>query len=383
MKNGKKVVALILAVALMVVPLVACSNGGNGNSDTIKIGGLAPLTGSVSVYGIATNNAVMLAVEEINENGGLLGKQIDYVYYDEKGEETEAVNAYNKLVQNDKVVAIVGDVTSKPCSAVAQKAVLDKIPMITATGTAADITEKGENIFRACFTDPFQGELMASYAYKKLGKKSAAVLYDISDDYCMGLTESFQAAAETLGLDVVAVEGYNKGAVDFKAQLTNIKNKKPEVIFLPVYYEDVAKIVVQAQELGIEAQYLGADGWDGVINQVGSKTDAVQGAYYCSQYSAEDPSPELKAFLDKYKEKYKTDANQFAVLGYDAMNLLAQAIEEAGSTDSDKVVAAMKDIDFTGLTGHIVFDENRNPIKQAAITMIDGGEYKFIEYYEK
>ena len=390
----KRFLAMVLAAAMMLTAMVGCGNGntqdgGNANTagatgDTIKIGGLAPLTGDVSVYGVAVDNGVKMAVEEINADGGVLGKQIEYIVYDEKGDATEAVNAYNKLVQSDNVVAIVGDVTSKPTLAVAQQAAKDKIPLITASGTAENITQAGENIFRACFIDPFQGELMASYASKKLEKKTAAIIYNISDDYSKGLYEAFEAAAGDLGIEVVQVEGYGKGTVDFKAQLTNIKSKNPDVIFLPVYYQDVALIAVQAKELGIEAQFLGADGWDGVIGQVDeSNMDAVNGAYFCSQYSAQSDDPNLQAFLSKYKETYGMDASQFAVLGYDAMKILAQAISEAGSTDSAAITSAMAAIDFTGLTGHMTFDENRNPVKSAAITQIDNGEYKFIEYYEK
>lgn len=390
----KRFLAMVLAAAMMLTAMVGCGNGntqdgGNANNagatgDTIKIGGLAPLTGDVSVYGVAVDNGVKMAVEEINADGGVLGKQIEYIVYDEKGDATEAVNAYNKLVQSDNVVAIIGDVTSKPTLAVAQQAAKDKIPLITASGTAENITQAGENIFRACFIDPFQGELMASYASKKLEKKTAAIIYNISDDYSKGLYEAFEAAAGDLGIEVVQVEGYGKGTVDFKAQLTNIKSKNPDVIFLPVYYQDVALIAVQAKELGIEAQFLGADGWDGVIGQVDeSNMDAVNGAYFCSQYSAQSDDPNLQAFLSEYKETYGMDASQFAVLGYDAMKMLAQAISEAGSTDSAAITSAMAAIDFTGLTGHMTFDENRNPVKSAAITQIDNGEYKFIEYYEK
>ena len=380
----KRFLAMVLAAAMMLTAMVGCGNGntqdgGNANNagatgDTIKIGGLAPLTGDVSVYGVAVDNGVKMAVEEINADGGVLGKQIEYIVYDEKGDATEAVNAYNKLVQSDNVVAIIGDVTSKPTLAVAQQAAKDKIPLITASGTAENITQAGENIFRACFIDPFQGELMASYASKKLEKKTAAIIYNISDDYSKGLYEAFEAAAGDLGIEVVQVEGYGKGTVDFKAQLTNIKSKNPDVIFLPVYYQDVALIAVQAKELGIEAQFLGADGWDGVIGQVDeSNMDAVNGAYFCSQYSAQSDDPNLQAFLSKYKETYGMDASQFAVLGYDAMKMLAQAISEAGSTDSAAITSAMAAIDFTGLTGHMTFDENRNPVKSAAITQIDNG----------
>lgn len=386
----KRLLAMFLAAVMMLTAATGCGNdqggAGNGGADDgdIKIGGLAPLTGDVSVYGIAVDNGVQIAIHEINSNDGILGRSIHYIVYDEKGDATEAVNAYNKLVQSDKVVAIIGDVTSKPTLAVAQQAVKDKIPMITASGTAENITAAGENIFRACFIDPFQGELMASYAAKKLGKKTAAVIYDISDDYSKGLYESFEASAKDLGLEIVQVEGYSKGTVDFKAQLTNIKSKNPDVIFLPVYYQDVALIAVQAKELGIDAQFLGADGWDGVTGQVdASNMDAVNGAYFCSQYSAQSDDPKMQKFLEYYKELYGTEASQFAVLGYDAMMMLAQAINNAGSTDSAAITKALAEIDFTGLTGHMVFDEKRNPIKSAAITQIQDGTYQFVEYYEK
>ena len=354
------------------------------SGETIKIGGLAPLTGEVSVYGIATNNGIQMAVEEINANGGINGKQIDYIYYDEKGDSVEAVNAYNKLVQNDQVIALVGDVTSVPTLAVAQIAAEDGIPMITATGTSADITAVGENIFRACFTDPFQGEIMASYAFNKLGAKTAAILYNVADDYSVGLTESFEETAAELGLEIVAKESYTGGDVDFRSQLTKISAANPDVLFIPVYYEDAALIVAQKAEIGITATMLGADGWDGVLGSVdAANTDALEGAYFCNHYSPESEDEDLQAFIAKYKETYDADPNAFAALGYDAMYMLAEAITNAGSEDAQAIVDAMAALEFDGITGHIIFDENRNPIKPAAINTITGGEYKFVETYEK
>lgn len=354
------------------------------SGDTVKIGGLAPLTGKVSVYGIAANNGIMLAVEEINANGGINGKQIEYIYYDEKGDSVEAVNAYNKLVQNDKVVALVGDVTSTPTLAVAQIAAQDGIPMITATGTSADITPVGENIFRACFTDPFQGEIMASYAAKKLGAKTAAILYNVADDYSVGLTESFEKTAAELDMEIVAKESYTGGDVDFKSQLTKIASTNADVLFIPVYYEDAALITAQKAEVGITATMLGADGWDGVLGSVdAANVAALEGAYFCNHYSPESDDEALQAFIAKYKETYGMDPNAFAALGYDAMYMMAQAMNTAGSEDSQAVIAAMAAIQFDGITGSIVFDENRNPIKPAAISTITEGAYKFVEIYQK
>jgi ABC-type branched-chain amino acid transport systems, periplasmic component len=380
----KRILAAALAAVMLSASATGCASGSAGSGDTIKIGGLAPLTGNVSVYGIATNNGAKLAVEAINKAGGINGKKVEFICYDEKGDATEAVNAYNKLAQNDKVVALVGDVTSKPTIAVAQKAVKDKMPMITATGTAADITKAGENVFRACFIDPFQGQLMADYAAKKLNAKTAAIIYDNGDDYSTGVANAFEEEAKKAGLTITNKEGYQSGSVDFKSQLTKIKAGNPDVIMVPVYYSDVALIAVQAKEIGLTAKLLGADGWDGVLEKIDkSNLDAVKDCYFCSQYSAESTDPNLQTFLKQYKEAYKTDANMFAVLGYDAMGMMCEAIKKAGSTDSDKVIAAMKGLSYKGLTGTTTFDENRNPVREAVITTIADGKYKFVENFKK
>ena len=387
----KRIAAAAMAAAMLTTALTGCgdkpaeSGGASAASaNEIVIGGLAPLTGSASIYGIAVTNAIELAVEQVNAEGGVRGKQIKFVSNDTKGDSTEAVNAYNKLVQNDKMVALIGDVTSTPTLAVASNAVRDNMPMITATGTAEDITLAGPNVFRACFTDPFQGDLMAHYASNKLGAKTAAIIYNMADDYSVGLAETFEATAKELGLEIVAKESYTTNDVDFKSQLTNIAKQSPDVFFVPVYYQDVALIAVQARQLGIKSTLLGGDGWDGVLDQIGAdNASAVENALFCSQYSAESEDPALQKFLDDYRKKYNTEANMFAVLGYDALHIMVQAIEEAGSTDSQAIIDKLTAIEFSGLTGKITYDENRNPIKQAAITSIQEGKYDFQEYYSK
>ena len=365
-----------------------CSNTGDGgsasggsDSDTIRIGGLAPLTGDAASYGVAVNNAIQMAVEDINANGGIDGKQIEYIYYDEKGDTTEATNAYNKLVQDDKVVAIIGDVTTKPTLAVAQTSQQDNIPIITATATAAEVTLTGPNIFRACFTDPFQGELMASYASEKLGATKVAVLSDMADDYSSGIAEAFVAKAEDLGMQVVADEKYQDGDVDFKSQLTNIKGQNPDVLFLPVYYEDLRLISAQAKEVGVTAQLCGADGWDSVLTD-NFDSSVLNGGVFCSQYSTESTDERVQNFISAYKEKYEMDPNMFAVLAYDATNMMAQAISDAGSTDSQAIIDAMAALEYDGLTGHMTFDEDRNPQKSAVIVSIQDNVYKFVENYD-
>lgn len=406
----KRILAATLAT-MMALSLAACGSSGSGSSaadstastastasgdaasaatpapsasgETIKIGGLAPLTGDVSQYGIAVNNAALMAVDKINAAGGLLGKQIEYICEDEKGDANEAVNAYNKLVNNDGVIAIVGDVTTKPTQAVAQKSVDDAIPLLTATATGEDVTKAGENVYRVCFIDPYQGQLMANYAFDKLSAKKAAIIYDNGDPYSTGIADAFEAEAKKLGMELVAKEGYQTGSTDFNSQLAKVKEAAPDVLLLPVYYNDVVLIADQARSNGVDCKLLGADGWDGVLSKIdAAKVDVLKNAYFCSQYSAESTDPDLQAFLKEYKEKYGNEANMFAVLGYDAMNIMADAITRAGSEDSEAIIAALKDTNFKGLTGTTTFDANRNPVRSAVILTVEGGAYKFVENYE-
>ncbi|MDY4784635.1 ABC transporter substrate-binding protein, partial [Pygmaiobacter massiliensis] len=252
----KKFVCCALAAA-MAMSMVACGGASSsapaasaaGSStaatgDTVKVGVLGPLTGAVSVYGINVTNGAKMAAEDVNAKGGVLGKQVEVVLYDEKGDETEAVNAYNKMVDNDKVVALIGDVTTTPTLAVAQASQETGLPMITASASAQAVTETGENVFRACFIDPYQGELMAKYAAEKLGAKTYAVLYDDTNDYSLGVAEVFQETADAAGMTAASVQTYQSGTPDFKSQLTEIKAANPDVLFIPVYYEDLALITV-------------------------------------------------------------------------------------------------------------------------------------------
>ena len=321
-------------------------------------------------------------MEEINKAGGILGKQIKYIPYDEQGDATAATIAYDRLVNEDGIIALIGDITTVPTIAVAQKAVEDGIPMITPTGTGASITQAGKNIFRACFTDPYQGELMANYAKEKLGASSVAVLYDTGDDYSKGVAEAFWATADSLGLTRTDMEGYQHGASDFNAQLTKIKAGNPDVVMVPGYYGDGAMILTQARELGITAKFLGSDGWDGLLNQVDpSNYGVLNGAYYCTQYSLREPGEKLKGVMDAYLDFYAdTDAegeylNMFAILGYEAMHIMAAAIAEAGSVDSDAIVAALNNLDYQGVSGSIAYKGGQDPAREAYIVeFVDGVE---------
>ncbi|MEM1484723.1 ABC transporter substrate-binding protein [Oscillospiraceae bacterium PP1C4] len=387
----RKLLALTLAAMMIATAFAGCGSS-NANSapasgeskeapaaptEAIKLGILAPLTGDVAIYGIAASNGIQLAIEEINAAGGVLGQQLDPILLDEKGDISEAVNAYNRLL-SEEIVALLGDVTSKPTMAVAELAAADNMPMITATGTALPITTYGPNVFRTCFTDPFQGKIMATFAAENLKAKNVAIIYNTSDDYSTGLTASFKEQAAAKGITIVAEEGYGNDDKDFKSQLTKIQDKKPDALFVPDYYTKVALIATQAREVGYEGPLLGADGWDGVLGVLDdANKSAVNNSYISNHYSPESTNEKVVSFVKNYSAKYGETPNSFAALGYDTAYMMAQAITKAGSTDAQAIIDAMKAIEFDGVTGHITFDENNNPIKDVAVLKLMDGVAKF------
>lgn len=370
----KKLFAVVMA-AVMAASFAGCGGGKApaAGGDTIKVGVLAPLTGSASVYGNTTANGIKMAVDEINAAGGVLGKQVELMIEDEKGEVQDAVNGYNKLLSQG-MVFLIGDVTSKPSDAVAKIAAKDGTPMLTPTGTAASITLNGSNIYRACFLDPYQGQIMAAFAAEDLSAKTAAVLYDSSNDYSQGIAESFKTAATEKGMTIVAEEAYGTDDKDFKTQLTNINAKAPDVLMLPDYYENMALITTQARQVGYKGVMLGADGWDGVLDALGANSAAVDGCYFSSHYFIGDTNEQVAGFVKGYKELYSSDPTAFSALGYDAAYIMKAAIEKAGELDSAKIVEAMNATDYTGVTGHMTYDENGDPIKSVAILELQGGK---------
>ncbi|MEG1448880.1 MAG: ABC transporter substrate-binding protein [Oscillospiraceae bacterium] len=379
MKN-KKIIGMTIVASMVASIFTGCGE----KTDTIKIGGLAPLSGNVSMYGISTSNGYKLAVEDINKNGGILGKQVELVLEDEEGDQTKAINAYNKLVGNG-VAGIVGDVTSKPTTAVAKQAADEGIPMITPTSTAADVTTYGDNIFRSCYLDPFQGGTMAKYAKEKLNISKTAILYDSADDYSIGIAEAYKKTCEEIGIEVTAMENFqdSTATVDFKSQLTKIKETNPEAIFVPTYYNAIALITTQAQQLGLEdAIFIGCDGWDGVVEALDKNNiNIVDGAYFANHYFTGDDEPIVKDFLNKYEETFGEKPTAFSALGYDATMMLAKAIEEAGTTDYAAVTEAMKNIDYNGVTGNRKFGGNGDPVKSITVITIENGQYKLADKY--
>lgn len=357
--------------------------GGCGKSgevakpETIKIGGMAPLTGALAIYGVTTTNGAELAVKEINENGGVLGKKIEYVMLDTKGDSTEAVMAYNKLV-DEKVAGIIGEVTSKPTLAVAEVAVQDNMPLITPTGTQVDITEVGPNIFRVCFTNPYQGKVLAITSKERLGADTVAVMLNNSSDYSDGIAKAFIEESEKLGMKVMGVEGYSDGDKDFRPQLTKLAAMNPDVILIPEYYEQAALIATQAREVGVKSIFVGSDGWDGIAKTLDqSAYAAIENSHFTNHFSIEDQSEKIQDFLKDYREAYKEDPSAFSALGYDAVYMMKSAIEKAGSTDKQKIVDALKGIEYDGVTGYLTFDDHNNPIKAVTVLKIENGKYVF------
>ena len=341
-----KLLSFVLAAAMLAIPLAGCSQdeGADGGKETIKIGGLAPLSGDVSQYGVAVNNAVKMAVEDINAKGGILGgRKIEYIVTDEKGDSTEAVNAYNALMDQE-IVALIGDVTSKPCKAVAAKAAADNMPMLTPSGTDADITKAGKNVFRACFIDPYQGAAAATYAYKNLGYKKAAVLTDVANDYAVGLSNFFKKTFKKIGGELVADMKYSSGDQDFTAQLTELISKKPDIVFMPAYFAEGAIIMKQARELGATFVLMGADAMDNPDTlKIGGK--AVEGFLHTTfpyDVNMENMSAEAKTFTDAWKKNFPNkDPNVNSALGYNCYNIILDALTRAGKADTEALTAAL------------------------------------------
>ena len=371
-----KKINMFVVGAMMLIG--GCGKSGEvAKPETIKIGGMAPLTGALAIYGVTTTNGAELAVKEINENGGILGKKIEYIMLDTKGDSTEAVMAYNKLV-DEKVAGIIGEVTSKPTLAVAEVAVQDNMPLITPTGTQVDITEAGPNVFRVCFTNPYQGKVLAITSKERLGADTVAVMLNNSSDYSDGIAKAFIEESEKLGMRVMGVEGYSDGDKDFRPQLTKLAAMNPDVVLIPEYYEQAALIATQAREVGVKSIFVGSDGWDGIAKTLDkSSYSAIENSYFTNHFSMEDQSEKIQNFLKDYRETYKEDPSAFSALGYDAIYMMKSAIEKAGTTDKQKVVDALKGIEYDGVTGYLTFDDHNNPVKAVTVLKIENGKYIF------
>ncbi|MFH0777691.1 MAG: ABC transporter substrate-binding protein [Candidatus Eisenbacteria bacterium] len=390
---------LVLCLSILSLSLLCVLSCGK-NTDEIRIGEFGSLTGTTATFGISTKNAIDLAIEEANAEGGVNGKLLKVIVEDDQGRPEEAATAVRKLVEHDRVIAVLGEVASSRSLAGAPICQNAGVPMISPSSTNPKVTEVGDFIFRVCFIDPFQGEVAARFAYDSLGARKAAILRDIKNDYSVGLADFFEEKFVSLGGKIVGDESYSEGDIDFKAQLTALRGKAPQVVFVPGYYTEVGLIARQARELGINLPLLGGDGWvsDRLIEIGGS---ALEGCYFVNPYWEDDPDPTVQNFVSAYKKQFGTKPDGMAALGYDAGRFLVAGLKKLAAEDPDAfatlvglptaqtaaprkealrrlrgILAATRD--FPGVTGSITINDKRNAVKPAFFLTIADGRYKFV-----
>jgi branched-chain amino acid transport system substrate-binding protein len=345
----------------------------------VKIGAVTCLTGALSTFGVSSVQGAQLAVEDINSSGGLLGEPVELIVEDNGSKPGEAATIARKFISQDKVVAILGDLTSSATMEVAPLAQAAKIPLLTPSATNIAITQIGNYIFRSCFIDSFTGKVMARFALDHLHGKKAILLTDVKQDYSVGVSDELRAYFSKNGGEIIGSISYSSGDTDFRTQLTEVRGKRPDVVFLPAYYTEAALILRQARQLGISAPFVGGEGWDSpALVQVAGKS--ADGNYYTNHFAAEDPSARVKKFVERYRGKYHVTPDALAALWYDGAGLLFLAVKNAGSADPGKVRDAMAAIhDFEGVTGLISIDQNRNASKPGVILTIQNGETKMVQ----
>ena len=359
--------------------ITGCGPSGSTGSDTIKVGEYASLTGKEATFGISSHEGTVLAVEQINAAGGVLGKKIELLTEDDLSKAGEPATVVNKLISRDNVVAILGEVASSRSLEAAPICQQNKIPMISPSSTNPKVTGTGDYIFRVCFIDPFQGTVMANFGRKTLKLQNVAILTDVKSDYSLGLAKFFKQSFVADGGKIVTEQNYSGGDKDFNAQLTAIKATNPDGIFLPGYYTEVGLIALQARQLGITVPVFGGDGWES-SSLVPIGKQALEGCYFSTHFSPEDASPAVQTFVKEFKAKFNETPDAMAALGYDSAMIRADAIKRAGTTDGAKVrdaLAATKD--FAGVTGKITIDADRNASKPAVILTITNGQFKYVQ----
>lgn len=369
-----KKTSLIYLVIIFALLLASCKPAG---SDTLKIGVLAPLSGPVPTFGVSTRDGVLLAVEEWNAKGGVLGKQIEAIVEDSQCTPDPAVNAANKLIDEDKVKYLVGEVCSSASIPVSEIAEEKGVVQISPTSTNPNVTLNADGstksyIFRACFIDPFQGLVMAKFATEK-GFKTAFILYDQGNDYVRGLAEAFEKSFTELGGQVLGKETYTGQDTDFSAILAKVAESKAEVLFVPDYYNIISLVGAQAKEKGVTSVMMGGDGWDSADLDLA----AADGGFFSNHYSAQDTRPIVQDWVKNYNTKYGSTPDALATLGYDATNLLLAAIERAGVDDPAKVKDALAGISYDAVSGTVTFDAQHNPIKSAVVMSVKDGKVNF------
>jgi len=376
----KRFLSLVAIALALVVVFTGCQQA----PKVLKVAVLAPLSGPVPTFGVSTRDGALLAIDEWNAKGGVLGLKITPIVEDSQCTPDPAVNAANKVINQDKVHYIIGEVCSKASIPISEIANASKVIQISPTSTNPTVTldKTGATkpyIFRACFIDPFQGKVAATFAVNNLKAKKAFVMADQSNDYVKGLAEAFEAAFTQLGGQIVGKENYTGTDTDFSAILAKVKAAKPDLVYLPDYYNVVNLATKQAKEKGITAPFMGGDGWDSSDLDV----KAADNGYYTNHYDPADPRPEVQNFLKAYGDKYKDASGKpivpdaLATLAYDATNLLLQGIQNAGADNTDKVKTALEGITFNAVSGKITFDAQHDPIKGAVIIHVKGGKKVF------
>ena len=373
----------ILVCGLIIWGLTACtkhdeSNKPAADSKEILVGEYGSMTGGEATFGISTHEGIMLAVKEQNADGGIQGKSIKVLSVDDQGKSDDAATAVTKLITQDHVTSILGEVASSRSLAAAPIAQQYKIPMISPSSTNPKVTEVGDYIFRVCFIDPFQGTVMAKFAANNLKLKRVAILRDVKSDYSVGLSNFFKETFTKLGGEVVSEETYVTNDFDFKAQLTSIKAIKPDGIFIPGYYTEVGLIARQARGLGIKVPLLGGDGWDSSkLFEIGK--DSVLGAYFSNHYSTDTQDPRARNFIAAFKKEFNSVPDGLAAMGYDAAKVLFDAMKRSKSldpTDIRNAIASTKD--YPAVTGMITINDQRNATKSAVVVKVAGDHNSFV-----
>ncbi len=364
----------ILSLGAGAAALLALAAAGPRNDDVIKVGHFASLTGSEATFGVSTDNGIKLAVKEINEAGGINGKKIEVITFDTKSNSNEAGNCVTRLITAEKVVAVLGEVASSRSLAGGPVCQQYKVPMISPSSTNPQVTRKGNFIFRVCFIDPFQGYAVAKFA-KDRGYNKVAILYDQAQAYSKGLRDEFKKHFEKLGGSIVTDQAYTGGDQDFSVQLNTIRTAGPDAVFVPGYYTEVGNIALQARKLGLNVPLLGGDGWDSEqLAKIGG--EAIEGCFYSNHYAPDQPTAEVKNFVEKYKAAYGGQVpDGLAALGYDSALVLADAMKRAKSLKGDdlrEAIAATQN--FKAVTGSISIDKNRDAKKAAVIVEMKGGK---------
>ena len=375
MRNATLLIAVLSLSLFGCPPKSQTTARATSTTGDIVIGEYGSMTGSEATFGQEAHNAFVLAFDEINAAGGVNGRKIRLVTEDDQSKAEEAATAVTKLITQNDVVAVLGEVASSSSLAAAPICQANQVPMITPSSTNPAVTKKGDYIFRVCFLDSYQGESMANYLANNLKMKKAALLVDVKTDYSTGLAQFFEQQYVKNGGTVVVRQSYSKGDNDFRSQLTAIRAANPEIIFIPGYYNDVGQIATQARDLGLTQPIAGGDGWESPkLIEIGGKS--LEGAFYSTHYFPSDPNPIVQKFVKAYQQRHNRTPDGLAALAYDAARVLADAIRRAGSTDGPKLrdaIAATKD--FQGVTGSITLGPDRDPVgKNLVIVEVRNGQ---------